>query len=310
MSASRSFAAPYQGKDLPYVTCIMLANGRPEMVARAVRCFHEQTYERKRLVIWNTGKDQLWKEYINPRVWVPQAATEAFAGASVGVLRNAANKYALDYFVGVLRNAADKYALDYYTSTTVEPWPAAPAGLVAPWAWPRIIAHWDSDDWSHPLRLEEQVMHLQASGAPCVGYNKMLFWDSRKYVAKLQHPRELEIVDSQWVGGESVEGFVNEAWLYSNGNRAQPLGTSLMYWRETWENNNFQDMHPATGGEDVRFLDTMRPRPCAVPSLCAGKAPRMIAAIHGANTSTSIVECKEWIRVPEYDEICRKTMTL
>lgn len=265
--------------ELPYVTCIMLANGRPEMVARAVRCFLEQTYAQKRLVIWNTGKDQLWEEYISPTVWVP---TVAAAGASVGCLRNVANKYALEY------------ALDYTLKR----------------AWPRIIAHWDSDDWSHPLRLEEQVMHLQASGAPCVGYNKMLFWDSRKYVAKLEHPRELEIENFEWVGGESMEGFVNEAWLYSNGNRAQPLGTSLMYWRETWENNNFQDMHPATGGEDVRFLDTMRPRPCAVSSLCAGKEPRMIAAIHGANTSTSIVECKEWIRVPEYDEICRKTMTL
>lgn len=239
--------------ELPYVTCIMLANGRPEMVARAVRCFLEQTYAQKRLVIWNTGKDQLWEEYISPTVWVP---TVAAAGASVGCLRNVANKYALEY------------ALDYTLKR----------------AWPRIIAHWDSDDWSHPLRLEEQVMHLQASGAPCVGYNKMLFWDS---TTPVEH-----------------------AWLYSNGNRAQPLGTSLMYWREAWENNNFQDMHPATGGEDVRFLDTMRPRPCAVSSLCAGKEPRMIAAIHGANTSTSIVECKEWIRVPEYDEICRKTMTL
>lgn len=281
MSESRSFAAPYQGKDLPYVTCIMLANGRPEMVARAVRCFHEQTYERKRLVIWNTGKDQLWKEYINPRVWVPQAATEAFAGASVGVLRNAANKY----------------ALPYHTTNS---------------AWPRIVAHWDSDDWSHPMRLEEQVMHLQASGAPCVGYNKMLFWDSTicSYCDAGRRNINPRCPGCGIVYDRSRKTPVGHAWLYSNGNRAQPLGTSLMYWRETWENNNFQDMHPATGGEDVRFLDTMRPRPCAVPSLCAGKAPRMIAAIHGANTSTSIVECKEWIRVPEYDEICRKTMAL
>src|SRR5258708_3294771 len=45
-----------------------------------------------------------------------------------------------------------------------------------------IICHFDSDDWSHPNRIAEQIAQLQSSGAECVGYNEMLFWDTASNV--------------------------------------------------------------------------------------------------------------------------------
>ena len=42
-----------------------------------------------------------------------------------------------------------------------------------------ILVHLDDDDYSHPNRIAEQVVLLQSSGADCVGYREMLFWQNR-----------------------------------------------------------------------------------------------------------------------------------
>ncbi len=40
----------------PTVACVMLVNGRPDMVKRAVASFRAQTYENSKLLIWDTGE--------------------------------------------------------------------------------------------------------------------------------------------------------------------------------------------------------------------------------------------------------------
>jgi glycosyltransferase involved in cell wall biosynthesis len=147
-----------------------------------------------------------------------------------------------------------------------------------------ILVHFDSDDWSHPNRIAEQVALLQSSGADVVGYREMLFWRDD--------------------GGE--------AWLYSNKNPGYALGTSLCYWRRTWERKPF----PATSyGEDLQFCTGLKV--CGVPAFgCSGEAyhdPRMIARIHHGNTSTAykpenMARASEWKRVPEWDQYCRSVM--
>lgn len=171
-----------------------------------------------------------------------------------------------------------------------------------------VVVHWDSDDVSSPQRLTEQVALLQASGAECVGYNSMLFWDTHE-AGKLFHPNPCE-----------------RAWLYRNPNSRYALGTSMCYWRSAWERVPFDDIKH---GEDQRWQLKVK----GVVGVSAQNAPlsfiwengvfksvvsepamepRMVAAIHGANTSTYAPEKDKnmWRRVSEWDEHCRKVMQL
>ncbi len=71
----------------PLVCAIMLTRDRPEMAARAVRSFREQTYRRKQLLIYNTGRELLINLYPKENQVVESLH------CSIGELRNAAVLY-------------------------------------------------------------------------------------------------------------------------------------------------------------------------------------------------------------------------
>ena len=167
---------------------------------------------------------------------------------------------------------------------------------------PDIFVHFDDDDWSHPNRIAEQVALLQSSGADCVGFREMLFWrDSKNFGC--------QIAD------------VGEAWLYSNPDPRYCLGTSLCYWRRTWERKPFEALPtsaPDSASEDARFITGLN---CVGISGTAGEEcaqPRMVARIHAGNTSQAYdprnmersnrVRGGPWRRVPEWDSYCRSVM--
>jgi O-antigen biosynthesis protein len=156
-----------------------------------------------------------------------------------------------------------------------------------------IICHFDSDDWSHPSRIAEQVALLQSSGADAVGYREMLFWRTPE----------------------------NEAWLYVNRSpKPYALGTSLCYWRKTWEAKRFpavvQPHNPNVNyGEDTAWIKGLKLNTEALWWKRKNQRPadpRMIASIHGGNTSPAYKKLKgpEWTRVPEWDEYCAREMKL
>jgi hypothetical protein len=151
-----------------------------------------------------------------------------------------------------------------------------------------IVCHFDTDDFSHQNRIAEQVALLQSSGADVVGYNQMLFWRTN-----------------------------GEAWLYSYSIPKPTLGTSLMYWRKTWEQRSFNPKLPNNSestGEDWDFIQGRKVAAVsALVSPCGHNHgnPRMIARIHGANsTKYNLDESRgdTWKRVPEWDEIVREIL--
>lgn len=217
------------------------------MVLRAIRCFREQTYQAKRLLIYDNSSES------DPDLDYPRDIDVAYherAGRSIGLLRNGANGHSEE----------------------------------------QIIVHWDSDDWSHPRRIEEQVALLQACGKQCVGYRDMLFW---------------------------LSPGPGQAWLYSNPDPRYCLGTSLCYWRSAWEERPFPDEPKRKGGsgEDVLWLREINSFGCGSFGPAMQRPPeimpRMIASIHGHNTQDySITERSEsWKRVPAWDEHCRRVMS-
>jgi glycosyltransferase involved in cell wall biosynthesis len=127
-------------KKQPFVVAVMLVDGREALVRRAIRSFQSQTYENRRLLIYDSGSEPV------PSATVPGDPNIIHILTSVqrtiGGLRNEINGIAA-------RGGAD------------------------------IIVHWDSDDWSAPERIEEQADWLNAAETSvweCVGMNRMVFW--------------------------------------------------------------------------------------------------------------------------------------
>lgn len=261
-----------------HVACIMLIADRRELGEKAVECFRRQTYENKSLVIFDTGKKPFREKFQN--------------GMPVNWWWE--NPYGRT--IGELRNRAAEIS----TAKTAD-----------------ILVHWDSDDWSHPRRIEEQVKLLKDSRVECVGYSDMLFWDERKrcagcsQVVGCQHrpscPRQ-GIVSMASVYSETPHG---EAWLWT-GARNRPIGTSLCYWRRIWEAHPFAHLPKSDSiGEDVDFV---RRSDClANSSLSPRELPAMVARIHDGNTSSGYREIESsssWKRVPSslFGTFCRRVM--
>lgn len=268
----------------------MLANGREAMVRRAIKSFQAQTYPNALLFIFDTTPERLpLDEYY-------------CEGARVGHVWDDKGKYR-GATIGTLRNVAAEISES------------------------DIIAHWDSDDWSHPNRLAEQVALLQAeetNGVRVVGYRDMLFW--REDMATVNMRAQM----AGAAGAFGVVESVGEAWLYQNVRKSYCIGTSLCYWRSAWKARPFADL-PKPGVDARGEDDDWHKAHCSLgvwsiaskaAELAMGrpqgdeqtKEPRMIASIHGANSSyygrDLLLNSPEWKRVPGWDSHCRSAMQL
>lgn len=256
----------------PTVCAVMLTRDRPAMARRAVAAFRAQTYEKKRLLIVNSGSSPVLSEQENK---VYGFAEPCFIGIDV-------------LTIGELRNHACKYASAHYAES---------------WTRPEIFVHLDDDDISHESRIAEQVALLQSSGADAVGYNEVLFWRTRvtNHVSDMS-PEALE-------SGAACEQTC-EAWLYSVASAAYPIGSSLAYWRRTWERQPFADA-PKNADGASEYADWKRRVKCHAVSAMADE-PRMICSIHGGNTMNYQPEKypSNWKRVPHWDAHCADVMSL
>jgi glycosyltransferase involved in cell wall biosynthesis len=259
-----------------------------------LKSFREQTYRNRRLLIWDTSTKEADLRDLPTMNDPPfiQCVRSAPLGFSIGTLRNYANQYAS-------KDLSD------------------------------IIAHWDSDDWSHPNRLAEQVELLTSPEIvserqpgklqypEAVSYNEMLFWYTSPPDVKARYEGMISTFPKEaFPLPEHLRLRDREAWLYRSPNPLCPIGTSLCYWRSTWERHPFAER---SMGEDLEWWSrvrgvmassfVMRPdKRTAIPTHPA--EPRMIAAIHGGNTVPKPInpDSREWKRVPEWDSYCRGVM--
>lgn len=290
--------------DQPTVCAVMLTRDRPELAAKAVECFRRQTYQHKALVIWDTSKEMDPSKRLDiPREWRPDIQYYFY-----GPQENS---------IGALRNHAVQYGASEVIITLGDKELTGPAD---------IIVHLDDDDWSHPNRISEQVALLQSSGADVVGYSEMLYW--REPLSDVRVAGTL----AAHFGTERARQIAQhapggEAWLFQCAKQLTPaLGTSLCYWRKTWERTKFADLPKAPGGMS-EYRDFLRNnKVVAVSSLypvertydngyiqmTTPEEPRMIARIHGGNFMPYNIEeqierganampNEGWLRVPEFD---------
>ncbi len=261
----------------PLVCAVLLTRDRPQMAARAVRCFRDQSYKRASIIALDTGDGD--------NLDIQGCHMPAWAGRSIGALRNEANS---------LAGTAD------------------------------ILIHWDSDDYSYPNRIAEQVSLLQSSGADCIGYREMLFWREGTATGVIGSGKLY--LDDALISERPVYGpMPGESWIFRHSSPAYCLGTSLCYWRSAWEKRPFPDLPSGEGpqrsgrGEDTQWLQGVRSvgvtsieKATEVGNSIFFHEPRMIASIHAGNARyyEGLERSESWRRVPEWDEYCRERMGL
>lgn len=113
-----------------------------------------------------------------------------------------------------------------------------------------LIVHFDSDDWSAPGRISDQVERLLAANKSVSGYHSLLFWNPARREA------------SKYAGASD----------YS-------CGSALCYRRSFWEANRFPN---SSVGEDNAFVMAAQAQQQIV-SVDGGQM--MVALIHDDNTS-------------------------
>lgn len=120
----------------------------------------------------------------------------------------------------------------------------------------QIICHFDSDDWSAPNRIADQVKRLEESGKACTGYHSLLF----------------HVAHDRWM---KYEGHANYA-----------IGTSLCYLKSFWQQHPFR---PGTDfpnvGEDNNFVSAAA-KMGELASVDGGLM--MVARVHEGQTNPTL----------------------
>lgn len=115
-----------------------------------------------------------------------------------------------------------------------------------------VIAHYDSDDWSAPERIADQVRLLEASGLQVVGYRQLFFWDE----------------DSR------------RAFRYISPRSDRVAGTSLMYRKAWWQLYAFNASRHVNSDGEFQMWPRMKKQLAVADGL-----GQIVARVHATNFS-------------------------
>ena len=127
----------------PMVSCVMVTADRHQLCRRAIRCYAQQTYPVKELVVLDNGNTSI---------------EELLVDIPTSELRYKKVERTPDLILGDLRNQA----LDMATGDL-------------------LIPQWDDDDWYHPERIAIQVAELQKGFDACALVGTLMHVDSEPY---------------------------------------------------------------------------------------------------------------------------------
>ncbi len=214
----------------PKVSCVMVTADRPELCARSVWCYQQQTYSNKELVVLDNGHSSMGHLLEGlPADEVHYKKIERTPNLILGDLRN----QALDMASGEF-----------------------------------IIPQWDDDDWYHPNRISLQVEALQKGHDACalagtlMHVNQLPYFD-KPYIGLLpngvpptiMHRRDDSIRYPSLPRTEDTV-YVNE-WL-ARSYVQLPADASYLYIRSfhgsnTWEVDHFLRRMRNTPVDWLRF---------------------------------------------------------
>lgn len=121
----------------------MVTADRPVLCRRAIRCYRQQTYPNRELVVLDNGRNPI---------------EELLADLPSGEVRYLHVEKTPETVIGGLRNIALDQATGEY-----------------------VVPQWDDDDWSHPTRLERQVSVLNDGHDACTLAGTLMHVDDPRY---------------------------------------------------------------------------------------------------------------------------------
>jgi glycosyltransferase involved in cell wall biosynthesis len=133
----------------PLVSCVMVTRNRAFIARRALKCFAEQTWPHKELVILDDGQED----------YGPAIAE----GAAALAVRYHREQPQPGRFLGGLRNKALELASGDY------------------------IMQWDDDEWYHPTRIEVQMRAIDGGLDAVALTNTLCHVDEPRYIAHPFH---------------------------------------------------------------------------------------------------------------------------
>lgn len=212
----------------------MPTRGRQEWAAQAVECFLSQDYPSKRLIIVDDAEDP------------------SFPGGFPSDIRYRSIYYTARP-VTIRNNIPEKLNMCAEIAVGSD-----------------ILMRFDSDDWSAPTRMSEQVKRLEQTGQQVTGYRSMLFH----------------------------EPSTGLAWRYqANPKLIYALGSSLAFTYAHWKQHRWPENKPI--GSDnyyVRLAKELGQMDC-----CEG-GQMMVARIHGGNTSPKHNRGPQYVSV-DWDQL-------
>ena len=250
---------------IPLVSAIMPARGRSVMAAAAVESWKAQTWPNTELLILDDADLPAFPE-MAARATLETPIPGATAGCSGLMASNWPNA------TGARDDAPNSWKIVYFClpkRLTI----GAKRNLACTLASGTFVAHADSDDYSAPDRLEDQVNRLLSSGKAVTGYHSMLF-----------------------TTGSSWWRYEGQVFSGLPGKLPGVFGTSLMYRRDWWEKHHFVD--------GPKNFDNHEDKAFVMEAIQSGQligvpaGQRMFARVHSENTSPKGVgDPVRWKRV-------------
>lgn len=127
----------YQSSELPLISCLMVTRRRFELAKLAIKCFQDQSYTNKELIIIDYDENDNLTQYIN------QLADDTIRHIPIEPREQT---------LGELRNFSLENASGDYVCT------------------------WDDDDLANPKRLEMQFLALHVLNAEACFLPRLLMW--------------------------------------------------------------------------------------------------------------------------------------
>jgi glycosyltransferase involved in cell wall biosynthesis len=137
----------------------------------------------------------------------------------------------------------------------------------------KYIAHFDSDDWSAPGRLADQLQRLEGTAYSVTGYHSIVFTDGMNGWWRFARP--------DWIGG-----------------------TTLFYRRDWWEKHPFLDCPKhRTDSDDQPFVADARKGRCFIEAPANEMVIARIHSGHNGNTSPKGTSGPSWKRLQPTDSL-------
>ena len=290
----------------PTVCAVCITADRPELTRKAVACFEAQTYQAKRLVIYDTSKAA--GEIVRYRGHF-QHVVVGGSQQTIGDLRNSANAFA----------SADEVIVHWDSDEHSHPNRIAEQVALLQSSGADVVGYREMLFWRESTigQLEYALTQAQALQSDRSRDEILTGLAAALEISQSEAIYRFRKITEESQSGKANFSPVGEAWLYSNPDPRYCLGTSLCYKRTAWERKPFE---ATSQGEDIRWLTGMNS--VGVSTIIAPNGiaftdpmqPRMIARIHSGNTSTvyrpelmAAIERQggEWKRAPEWDSYCR-----